>query len=148
MRHSGRGRRAPGAAGGALIVAALALVLAAAFAACGGDNGGQTRPAVYTEADSGTTVQANVGDVLTLRLAENPSTGYVWALKLSAGLEQKTDSFIQPSASPGLVGAPGQREWTIAATTAGTQTIEAVYKRPWEDKSTGERTFTLTVEVK
>lgn len=142
-----------GAAAGTLVAAALACaLLVATLAGCGGSNGngsnGGTQPAVYTEADSGKTVEAAIGDVLTIRLVENPSTGYLWQMELSAGLEQRSDTFIQPSASPGLVGAPGTHEFTVAATAAGTQTIKATYSRPWEDKSEGEKTFSLTVEVK
>ncbi len=139
-------RRAGAAAAAGALLAALVLALAAAsLAGCGGD---EAPPAVYTESDSGKTVSAAVGDSIVIRLVENPSTGYTWQVNLSAGLEEQADSYIEPSVAPGVVGAAGTREITVAVTAAGSQSIEGRYVRPWEDESTpAVQTVSLTIEV-
>jgi inhibitor of cysteine peptidase len=131
----------------AALAAAVLVVFAGTLAACGGDGAGG-EPAAYTEADSGSTVTAAVGDSITIRLSENPSTGYSWQLRLSTGLSLRVDDLEQPTASPGRVGAPGTRAFTLEVTGAGTQVAEAVYQRSWESAADpGRQEFMLTVEV-
>jgi inhibitor of cysteine peptidase len=126
-------------------VALLSLVVAvAAVAGCGGE----ATPAAYTEADSGSTVRAAVGDELTIRLSENASTGYTWTLRQSSGLKLLADDLEQPTSSPEIVGAPGTRVFKLEVTGTGTQLVQAAYHRTWEAKDdAGTQEFTLTVEV-
>lgn len=126
-----------------LVVTFLA---AGILAACGGE----TKPVVYTEADSGATVEVAIGDSVTVCLQENPSTGYSWREEHSAGLELLTDRFLSPSPSPsaGMVGVPGTREFVFRAASAGTQSVSAVYVRPWEEDGTGREAFSLTIDVR
>jgi inhibitor of cysteine peptidase len=129
---------------GLVAAAALAVVL---MAACGG-TGGSTEPAVYTEADSGRTVQAAVGDTIVVRLPENPSTGYAWTATPSDGLEPLADDFVAPSSSPALVGAPGTRVLKYEVTASGTQSVEASYQRSWEAGTVEPaQEFALTIDV-
>lgn len=147
---AGAGRHgAPPAAALRAILVTLVIVavatLAAGPAACGGDAGGT---AVYTEADDGRTITAAVGDSITIRLSENASTGYSWTLRRSSGLSLLVDDLEQPTASPGLVGAPGTRVFTLEVTATGTQTAEAVYERSWEAGTADPaEEFTLTIAV-
>jgi inhibitor of cysteine peptidase len=123
------------------------LAAGAGLAACGGDAGSGS--AVYTEADNGRTVTAAVGDSITIRLSENASTGYSWTLRQSSGLSLLVDDLEQPTASPGLVGAPGVRVFTLEVTATGTQMVQAAYERPWEAgtvEPAGEFTLTIAVE--
>jgi predicted secreted protein len=137
---------APAFVAGALLVA-LGLALAAVLAGCGGGEA-EGPPVVYTEAESGTTVKAAVGDSIIIRLVENPSTGYTWQVDLSAGLEEQANAYIEPSVAPGVVGAAGTREVSVVVKTAGSQSVEAVYVRPWEDESEPpEQTFVLTIQA-
>lgn len=145
---AGRHGAPPGAALRAifltLVIAAMA-TLAAGLAACGGDAGGGT---VYTEADDGCTVTAAVGDSVTIRLSKNASTGHSWTLRQSSGLSLLVDELEQPTASPGLVGAPGTQAFTLEVTATGTQTAEAVYERSWEAGTVEPaEEFTLTIAV-
>ncbi len=127
-----------------LVAAALILLLATAFlAACRKE----AEPLVYTEADSGTSVTAATGDVITVRLVENPSTGYAWAFELSAGLEEHENEFLQANVSPGVVGAAGTRELSVTATKPGTQSVRGTYARSWGDPAETAGKFTLTIEV-
>jgi inhibitor of cysteine peptidase len=117
----------------ALFAGLLLVLLAASLAACAGKGDTDKDEAtVFTEADSGRTFTAAVGDVLEIRVVENPSTGYKWTLTPSAGLERRADDFVAPSTSPQMVGAPGTRVVTFAATASGRPQVIGVYARPWE----------------
>jgi len=133
----------------AVLALAAAVVLAlVALAACGASDAGPAEPTAYTDADSGRTVAAAVGDSITVRLSENPSTGHAWEATYSAGLEPLDDEFVTPSASPDVVGAAGVRVFIVEVTANGSQSIEAVYERPWEAGMTEPaQVFSLTIEV-
>ena len=136
----------------ACMVAASLIALAGALGGCGDDEAG---PPVYTEADNGSRVQAAVGDRITIRLTENPSTGFTWTLRQSSGLRLLRDEFKQPSASPSpggpspaLAGVPGTRLFEFEVTGTGTRLVRCVCHRTWEAKEdAGTRKFTLAIEV-
>ena len=100
-----------------------------------------------TGADDGKTVDLGAGDDLVLRLKENPTTGYQWAL------EPGSDAVLAPQASDYVGGAGpalgggGERVFTFKAQQAGSATIRLKLWRAWEgDKSVTER-FAATVRV-
>ena len=132
----------------ALVLAAAVVVALVALAACGASDAAPAEPAVYTDADNGRTVTAAVGDVITVRLSENPSTGYAWKATYSEGLESLDDESVTQSSSPDVVGAAGVRVLTVEVAANGSQSIEAVYERPWEAGMTEPaQVFSLTIEV-
>ena len=144
----------------AVALTAAFVVVAAARAACGGGSGTgggsiadtsspSPQAAVYTASDSGTTVKALVGERFTIRLAENPSTGYKWAMKLGPGLKLVSGSFEQPSPSPSppVVGAGGMHVWLVEVETPGTLSVNGAYYRPWEGADKSAAHFTLTVQA-
>jgi inhibitor of cysteine peptidase len=131
--------------------AAALLALAAAsagLAACGGSAGGSgpsPSPHTYTEAQSGQTVTANVGEQIVVRLKENPSTGYQWTMKAPTGLTEVSSTFAGPSPSPSpLVGAGGTRTWVYRVDAPGTLALTGAYARSWEPKKPAG-TFSLTI---
>ena len=99
---------------------------------------------VYGTDDNGTTVTVNAGSTLTIRLAENPSTGFAWDESCSPGLTVVNSNYIQGANMPG---APGTNEWTITASEKGLQRFTAVYKRSWEPLVGNESTFVLDINV-
>lgn len=102
---------------------------------------------VVTEVDNGKTINLENGKTFYLRLRENPSTGYSWQLNLSQGLNNLSDGYTQDQAPEGYTGVPGTHQWEIKAVTPGSQQITGIYKRPWENVTGEEDTFTLKVEV-
>ena len=99
-----------------------------------------------TESDNGKTIPLKVGAEATLRLPENPSTGYRWALDAadSSIAAVKEQSFEAGASAPG---AGGVAQWTIRAAAPGSTTIKLKRWRPWEgDKSVVER-YEVTVSV-
>ena len=87
---------------------------------------------------------ANVGDIVVIRLESNPTTGYQWtpveynhlALKI------KGRNFT-PSSD--LAGAGGIAEITFEAITEGESDIKLAYMRTWEKKPASEAIFKVTV---
>jgi inhibitor of cysteine peptidase len=127
-----------------LALAAAGLFAFVALAGCGASDEGSSSQ-VYTDADSGRTVTAVVGDTISIRLPENPSTGFSWAVTSSDGLQQLESRFDTPSSSPELVGAPGTRVLIYEVTANGRQSVRATYERSWE--AGAAEPFTLTIEV-
>ncbi len=109
------------------------------------DVGGAFEANVFTEDNNGSSVELATGDTFQVKLNENPTTGYQWALETTAGLEILSDNFLPPAT--GLVGAGGIHEWDIKATASGTQQVTGVYSRSWENLTDSEQRFVLTVEV-
>jgi PKD repeat protein len=101
---------------------------------------------VITEAENGTGISLKNGENFILKLRENPSTGYSWQLDLSEGLRILSDEYIQDPAPEGYTGVPGTHSWMIETAVAqGSQQVNAIYKRPWEDTTGTEDNFTLNV---
>jgi inhibitor of cysteine peptidase len=113
-------------------------------------NGTTENGQVVTENDSGKTINLKNKENFTLNLKENPTTGYSWQLNLSKGLSILSDEYTQDK-FPDEKGAPegrgGIHSWVIQATTPGTQQVNGIYKRSWENTTGTEQNFTLTVEV-
>jgi inhibitor of cysteine peptidase len=94
----------------------------------------------------GSTVNASTGYYFSVRLEENPSTGYQWDLTTTDGIKIVEDKFESPE-NEDVVGAPGFRIWTFRIMDNGKQQIDAIYKRPRENVTGEEDTFSLTLEV-
>lgn len=77
-----------------------------------------------------TMVSMDKGTVFTVRLNENPTTGYTWNATATAGLTVLNSTYI--GSNSGLMGAGGVHEWTIQATGTGAQQFNATYERSWE----------------
>lgn len=76
-----------------------------------------------------TTLSLDNGTVFTVRLDENPSTGYSWNATTTAGLKVLNSTYISGGNMPG---AGGVHEWKIQATSTGAQKFNAAYERSWE----------------
>lgn len=96
-------------------------------------------------------VEVKAGDVFTIALDSNATTGFQWTTEAIianiAVLEQTAHDYIAPN-NGGVVGAPGIEEWTFKAIKAGTTTVAMSYDRPWAGGEKGIKTFELTVVVK
>ncbi len=100
---------------------------------------------VYNETNNGQTVTVPNGRNITIRLDENPTTGYMWNVTSSVGLQYISDEYIPPAEQ--IPGAGGLHEWQYGAIEKGTGEFAAVYKRPWEQTTGNETTFTLNVII-
>jgi inhibitor of cysteine peptidase len=99
----------------------------------------------------GTTQQLKKGEVMSVTLESNPSTGYAWLATISntATLVQMAEpdySEPGPSATP-LVGAPGTQTFFFQAIETGNATLTLDYKRNWETGVAPIQTITIVVNV-
>lgn len=92
------------------------------------------------------TLRLPVGQVIELRLKENPSTGFHWSFAAD-GRPACTvigDRFERPKGPPG---AAGEHAWQIRAVRTGTCRLRLLYRRPFEPEAPPARIFTFDVEV-
>ncbi|HIH69778.1 protease inhibitor I42 family protein [Methermicoccus shengliensis] len=124
------------------MLALLVVMLALIWSGCATTT---ETPKTLTEADNGTTLNLKLGGTLTLRLSENPTTGFSWSITTTDGLVVESDKYAPEHTD--RVGAGGAHEWVLRATKEGTQRITGIYKRPWMNTTGTEKTFELTVNV-
>jgi len=132
---------------GALAVSALLAVTRIAPADT--DSGGASTAAVktLTRADGGSSVQVRVGDVVAVRLAENPSTGFVWSTDSTSGDALRLVESEYLPAADGRVGGAGERSLSFRAVATGNVELRLKLWRQWEgDKSIVDR-FAATVRI-
>lgn len=104
-----------------------------------------------TEKDSGRTVSVRVDGVVTLKLEENVTTGFSWAITREADaavLKLVSNDYQEPgSPTPPVVGAAGLRTVTFKAVAKGSTNVELQYRRTWEKDATPASAFTVTIVV-
>jgi inhibitor of cysteine peptidase len=108
---------------------------------------------VLTDADAGLTRQVKAGEIVELRLEENPSTGYQWTVNF----EPPDGAIIAASAWLGLsglgasqvVGGSGIRAFDITTKHPGLVTLRAKRSRSWEgeDSEVERKSFVLEVQA-
>jgi inhibitor of cysteine peptidase len=142
----------------AILIAAVILALCAGLFAgnlmvTASDNNAQSIDNGSAVMDSGLIVgvSGNVtsltmakGTVFTIRLDENPTTGYSWNASTTPGLTVLNSTYV--GSGSGLMGAGGVHEWKIEASGTGAQWFNATYERPWE-KFGNETKYQLIVNV-
>ncbi len=101
----------------------------------------------------GSTQKLKKGEVLSITLESNPSTGYGWFATISnpVVLVQMGEPQYQESASSSstpVIGAAGTQIFYFQAAETGTTTLTLEYKRSFETNVAPEKTVSMTVEVK
>lgn len=100
---------------------------------------------VFNETNYNETVTLPAGSEITISLDENPTTGFSWNVTSSVGLDYVNDTYIAPET--GLVGAGGVHVWEYLAAEEGSAEFSAIYKRPWENKTGDETTFSMAFVI-
>jgi inhibitor of cysteine peptidase len=100
-------------------------------------------------------VEINTGDVFTVALDSNATTGFSWTEQAKIGdgniLKQTGHEYIAPRANDDtkpVAGMSGIEEWWFTAGRTGITTATINYSRPWEGGEKDVRMFVLTVTVK
>jgi predicted secreted protein len=100
-------------------------------------------------------VEVKAGDIFTVALDSNATTGFNWTeqAKIDGGniLKQTGHEYIAPRANNDtqpVAGMSGIEEWTFSANQVGTTTASMSYSRPWDGGEKDARIFLLTVIVK
>ena len=102
-----------------------------------------------TAADAGKTVRAAVGNLVTITLQSNPSTGYNWELR---DFDYGAADFYKSETAPAdggnvLFGAPSKTIVTLQAVKPGLQDIKLVYRRLWEPPEQVAESFAFRLQV-
>jgi inhibitor of cysteine peptidase len=110
---------------------------------------GEIKNITVTEKGNGSQFELNKGDLLTLRLESNPSTGYSWQI---AGNDEKLMELMgEPTSETPerklIVGGIEYRIFRFKALTRGTNVLELQYKRIWEKEKEPLKTFRITVKI-
>jgi len=92
-------------------------------------------------------IQLAVGDIITVELCSNPTTGFQWEYETTGRtvLQETDHDFVPPGSDE--PGTPGKDIWTFEAIEKGETELRMEYSRPWEGGEKGEWTYTLTVTV-
>jgi inhibitor of cysteine peptidase len=86
---------------------------------------------MLNEQDSGRTVKVKSGAMITIRLVENPTTGYRWVVEARSGLEQVGDQ-NEPGSR---IGAAGVRVLQFHSKSIGTHELRLKNWREREGES-------------
>lgn len=106
-------------------------------------------PIEITTTDTGSRYELAQGDELTLRLSENPTTGYRWQLTQSgAGELALVDDRFVAGATPPVPGSAGQRVLRFVARRPGEVRLEAAARRAWEPAGTELERRVYTVSIR
>jgi len=106
---------------------------------------------VLDEQADGRTVTVEVGRRITIRLAGNATTGYLWQIgELTPGrpIQSLGDPQYVPDPKAGnRVGVGGVSTFDFVGTEPGKARLRLEYRRPWEKEQPPARTFTVNFEV-
>jgi inhibitor of cysteine peptidase len=98
------------------------------------------------ENSDGTEVQAHVGDTLEIRLPENATAGYRWAIEHADPtlLAEQSSDANYPNSTPGSGGIAILR---VHAVSPGTGVFKLKYWRSFEGEAGIIRRFSVTVNI-
>jgi inhibitor of cysteine peptidase len=91
---------------------------------------------------NGKTVVLEAGQALVIRLPENPTTGYRWAVDSCGAMQLDKDEFFPIGMG---VGSGGTRQLQWRAESSGKHQISLVLQRSWEAPNMAIECFSLTV---
>lgn len=86
------------------------------------------------EGEAGKDLILQRGDLLTVSLPANPTTGYSWRVVCAPPglLKQIKSSFESSRHRQGMVGVGGRQIWEFRAVARGQAALVFSYSRPWE----------------
>jgi len=108
----------------------------------------QSDTITITQKDCGSTVELTKGDILILRLEEQPGTGYSWEiLKNDAELLKPLGKPTSESRGEAFPGATVDKVFRFEAQKTGSSSLELGYIRPWQKGKAPVKTCHFMVEV-
>ncbi len=102
---------------------------------------------LITNEDHEKTIDVSQGDVLVVRLPENPTTGYRWSLDEHdpARLTMQNATFSPAGAG---IGAGGGRSFTFVAAGPGETDLSLSLRRPWERGTAARQSFRAKIKIR
>ena len=102
----------------------------------------------FRESDHDKTAVLAIGERIEIDLAENPTTGYRWAVnKLDKAILDLENSTIELDSAL-RAGSGGRRKLVFAARASGRTTIELKLWREWEGDASIRERFVMTAVVR
>ncbi len=119
----------------------MSLVVVASLVGC-------ARMQVADASSDGRLIQMREGDLLTIRLRGNPSTGAGWAFaqELNPMVLELTEEMSFSADADDVCGSPGTFVLRLRAVGLGTTQVVLQYGRAWEDEVLEQ--FTIIVYVR
>jgi inhibitor of cysteine peptidase len=126
-------------------ITVLSLAVLLLFAGC--NSAGEV---MLEESDNGGQISLEIGQILSITLPSNPTTGYSWeAIALEqAILAQSGNPEYVSEAEGDLVGAGGTETFRFEAVASGEAQLTLIYHRQFEEGVEPIDTFSVTVEVR
>lgn len=105
-----------------------------------------------SQADNSKLITLSQGDILSIELPENPTTGFRWEIDQAADRSEQAIDIITLESSRfvsagGGSGGGGDRTFILKAARAGTAQIVLKLWQPWEGESSIIDRFQLTLRV-
>lgn len=149
MRIRLTNRRARSAVAAVVVVAASATMLAACGSSQPSSSSTPQTIQITPVAQTGTTVDANVGDTIVVSLDANATTGYSWKFTAGDTFTIVSSKYVPSPAPSGMVGTGGTQVVTLKVTKAGQSDLTGTYRHQWETPSPGTQPdLVLTVVSK
>ena len=98
------------------------------------------------ESDDSSHICMYTGDILTIRLVSNPTTGYSWTNTDSPSNLELLSSKSTPGQAD-TAGAPGYQTYSFKATKPDQSTLILNYIRPFEKNTPPAKRFRLSITV-
>ncbi len=131
-----------------------ALFLAVVDCSMNNPQGGQTvqgeiKNITVTEKENGSQLELKKGDLLTLKLESNPSTGYSWQISGNNGklMELMGEPTSEVPEGKLIPGGMAYEIFRFKAFASGTNVLDLHYKRIWEKGKEPLKTFRITVKI-
>lgn len=99
------------------------------------------------QSDRGKTFELSQNDVISIRLDENPSTGYQWEVEAFEPQIVELQNSDYTRATGTGIGAGGIRTFTFQARSPGTVEIRLKLRRAWESEDAAIDRFQVTLRV-
>lgn len=99
---------------------------------------------IINEQDAGRTVAIAPGEVVTVQLSEQPTTGYRWSVESAGDLELVDDHFTPAGQR---LGAGGVREFSFRAPAPGAYDLLLHRRRSWQGNAPAA-TFAVTLDAR
>jgi inhibitor of cysteine peptidase len=100
-----------------------------------------------TPEDNGRVVAVKVGDTISVRLPENPTTGYSWALDSIDAQRLEAGAPAYKGEGAGL-GTGGVKTWKLVARAPGRTRLGLKRWRHWEGDTSIVERFSVTIDIK
>ena len=100
-----------------------------------------------TEQDNGGQISARAGEEVILRLPENVTTGFRWAVE-DANPKLELASATHESSRSAALGASGQALFRFRVIGTGSEKLSLKYWRQWEGDASIVKRFVVTVQAR